>query len=64
MVMVWKPGQTVQNMRVNMFKEKNMESEDSHGLMVLPTMASLLKTIFREKVNIIGLTVENMTVFG
>ena len=64
MVMVWKHGQMVQNMRANTFKEKNTGSEDSHGLMALPTMASLLKTIFREKENIIGQMVENMMVFG
>ena len=64
MVMVWRHGQMVQNMRANTYKEKNTESEDSHGLMALPIMVSLLKTIFREKVNIIGLTVENMMVFG
>jgi len=51
-------------MKVNTFKERNMELEDSHGLMVLLTTVSLLKITFKEKVNTTGLMEENTTVSG
>jgi len=54
----------VLNMKVNMFKVRNTELEDSHGLMDLPTMVNSLKTIFKVKENITGLTEENMMDFG
>ncbi len=47
-----------------MFKERNTELEDLHGLMGLHIMENLLKIIFKEKVNIIGLMGENMMDFG
>jgi len=47
-----------------MSKERSMEQEDSHGLMVALTMDSLWRIIFKVKVNIIGLTAENTMDYG
>jgi hypothetical protein len=54
----------VPNMKVNTFKERNTELEDSHGLMVQLTMESSLKITSKAKENTTGLTEENMTDSG
>jgi hypothetical protein len=42
-----------------MFKVKNMESDNSLGLMEVLSMENLLIIIYKERVNTIGLMVEN-----
>jgi hypothetical protein len=64
MEMGWRHGQTVQNMKANMFKAKNTEPADSLGLTEVLIMDNSSKIIFKEKGNIIGLMAENTMVFG
>jgi len=64
MVMDLRPGQMALNMKVNTFKARNTELEDSPGLMDQHIMESSLKTTSKVKENTTGLMVENMTDFG
>ena len=50
--------------KVNMSKERNTVSVDSHGLMVQLTTENLSKTTSKEKENTTGLMVENSMVSG
>jgi len=59
MAMVLKHGQMVQDMKENMFKERNTEKANLLGLMEALSLDNLLITILKDKVNTTGLTEEN-----
>lgn len=60
MVKVLRPGQMVPNMMVNMYMERNMDKDDSHGLTVAHISVSLKKTIFKVMEPTIGLMEGNL----
>jgi len=62
--MVWKPGQMVLDMKVNIFKEKSTVMEDLLGLTEALIMESSSKIISKAKEYITGLIKENMMVHG
>ena len=54
----------ISNMKANIFKERSMDTEDSHGLTEALITESSSKTTFKEKEYITGLTRENMMALG
>lgn len=60
----WKLGPMVLNTTVNMYKVKSTVKASSHGPTVVLIMESLLRIIFKVKVNIIGLMAESITARG
>ena len=63
-VMVLRHGLMVLDMKANIFKERSMDTEDSHGLTEALITESSSKTTFKEKEYITGLTRENMMALG
>ena len=61
---VWKPGQMVLDMKVNIFKERSTVMEDLLGQTEALIMESSLKIISKAKEYITGLIKENMMVHG